>query len=244
MATSERADPLTNEAPDGPRLTRFDWDKIAAEEAAKLELEEREEAEAAKRTKGADASSRDAPRSAAEAEERRKREALREAKNAWLERDAADLAAKLVVGEGERGAKPRTNHIRRSRRWQERGARQGRHRLRLRDRLIRAMRQDFRRGLRSMRGEGRRGRRDAARGDLGLRRLHDRRQDTAGDDPGGWVRGTPRSLRRARALRSRRPRHVRRIPHRPVPTHRHAGGPGGGASRSRRRARRLDDDER
>ena len=108
MATSERADPLTNEAPDGPRLTRFDWDKIAAEEAAKLELEEREEAEAAKRTKGADASSRDAPRSAAEAEERRKREALREAKNAWLERDAADLAAKLVVGEGERGAKPRT----------------------------------------------------------------------------------------------------------------------------------------
>ena len=46
MATSERADPLTNEAPDGPRLTRFDWDKIAAEEAAKLELEEREEAEA------------------------------------------------------------------------------------------------------------------------------------------------------------------------------------------------------
>ena len=77
MAASERADPLTNEAPDGPRLTRFDWDKIAAEEAAKLELEEREEAEAAKRTSGADASSRDAPRSAAEAEERRKREALR-----------------------------------------------------------------------------------------------------------------------------------------------------------------------
>ena len=108
MAASERADPLTNEAPDGPRLTRFDWDKIAAEEAAKLELEEREEAEALKRTKGADASSRDAPRSAAEAEERRKREALREAKNAWLQRDAADLAAKLVVGEGERGAKPRT----------------------------------------------------------------------------------------------------------------------------------------
>jgi len=110
MAASERADPLTNEAPDAPRLTRFDWDKIAAEEAAKLEIEEREEAEAEalKRTKGADASSRDAPRSAAEAEERRKREALREAKNAWLERDAADLAAKLVVGEGERGAKPRT----------------------------------------------------------------------------------------------------------------------------------------
>ena len=101
MAASERADPLTNEAPDGPRLTRFDWDKIAAEEAAKLELEEREEAEAAKRTSGADASSRDAPRSAAEAEERRKREALREAKNAWLERDADDLAAKLVVGDGE-----------------------------------------------------------------------------------------------------------------------------------------------
>jgi len=110
MAASERTDSLTNEAPDAPRLTRFDWDKIAAEEAAKLELEEREEAEAEalKRTKGADASSRDAPRSAAEAEERRKREALREAKNAWLERDAADLAAKLVVGEGERGAKPRT----------------------------------------------------------------------------------------------------------------------------------------
>ena len=108
MAASERTDSLTNEAPDAPRLTRFDWDKIAAEEAAKLELEEREEAEALKRTKGADASSRDAPRSAAEAEERRKREALREAKNAWLQRDAADLAAKLVVGEGERGAKPRT----------------------------------------------------------------------------------------------------------------------------------------
>jgi len=110
MAASERTDSLTNEAPDAPRLTRFDWDKIAAEEAAKLEIEEREEAEAEalKRTKGADASSRDAPRSAAEAEERRKREALREAKNAWLERDAADLAAKLVVGEGERGAKPRT----------------------------------------------------------------------------------------------------------------------------------------
>lgn len=110
MAASERTDSLTNDAPDAPRLTRFDWDKIAAEEAAKLEIEEREEAEAEalKRTKGADASSRDAPRSAAEAEERRKREALREAKNAWLERDAADLAAKLVVGEGERGAKPRT----------------------------------------------------------------------------------------------------------------------------------------
>ena len=47
-----------------------------------------------------DASARDPPRSAAEAEERRKRDALREAKDAWRAKDAADLAAKHIVGEG------------------------------------------------------------------------------------------------------------------------------------------------
>ena len=43
--------------------------------------------------KNVDASARDPPRSAAEAEERRKRDALREAKDAWRAKDAAELAA-------------------------------------------------------------------------------------------------------------------------------------------------------
>ena len=126
MATSERADPLTNEAPDGPRLTRFDWDKIAAEEAAKLELEEREEAEAAKRTKGRTESRRAQVRGGGG--ERRKREALREAKNAWSRGRRARRQARRR--RGRRSAKPRTITSARSRRWQERGARQGRLRLR------------------------------------------------------------------------------------------------------------------
>jgi tetratricopeptide (TPR) repeat protein len=95
---------MAEDDPSAPRSTRFDWDKIATEEAAKLEREEKEEAEAEaeKRSssKNVDASARDPPRSAAEAEERRKRDALREAKDAWRAKDAADLAAKHIVGEG------------------------------------------------------------------------------------------------------------------------------------------------
>ena len=91
---------LAEDDPGAPRSTRFDWDKIATEEAAKLEREEKEEAEAEaeKRSssKNVDASARDPPRSAAEAEERRKRDALREAKDAWRAKDAADLAAVSV----------------------------------------------------------------------------------------------------------------------------------------------------
>ena len=37
---------MAEDDPSAPRSTRFDWDKIATEEAAKLEREEREEAEA------------------------------------------------------------------------------------------------------------------------------------------------------------------------------------------------------
>ena len=93
---------MAEDDPSAPRSTRFDWDKIATEEAAKLEREEREEAEAEKRSSkiSVDASARDPPRSAAEAEERRKRDALREAKDTWRAKDAADLAAKHIVGEG------------------------------------------------------------------------------------------------------------------------------------------------
>ena len=76
-----------------------DWDRVTAEETARLAAED---AALARQSDAALGLGRASPSGAAEAEERTKRDALRAAKAAWQAREAEALAAKHVV-EGETG---------------------------------------------------------------------------------------------------------------------------------------------
>ena len=76
-----------------------DWDRVTAEETARLAAED---AALARQSDAALGLDRASPSGAAEAKERTKRDALRAAKAAWQAREADALAAKHVV-EGEMG---------------------------------------------------------------------------------------------------------------------------------------------
>lgn len=73
------------------------WDKLAAEECAKVSEENEQATLESKRALGLDDSK---PKSAAEESDMKKREVLKQAKQAWKDRELSEAAQKVIIGEG------------------------------------------------------------------------------------------------------------------------------------------------